>query len=66
MIKALLITLLLAVLFFLAGVSNIFAIMAHKASLYVAFILLVVVLITARVVLKAHGDKEIKDEEDDK
>lgn len=66
MIKRHLAILLLVILFFLASVSNILAIVSHRIAFYVALVLLVVVLTIAYVVLKKHTNKGTKNEEDDK
>lgn len=66
MFRMFLITLLLIILFFLMGVSNVLAIVSHRITYYVAFILLVSVLTTAFVVLRKRTDKGTKNEEDDK
>lgn len=66
MIKAFLLSFLLIILFFLAGVTNIFAIMTYTITYYVAIVLLIAVLTVAFIVLKRHADKGKKDEEDDK
>ena len=66
MFKAFLISFLLIALFFLAGISNIFAIIAHKATYYIAMMLVLVALMAAFVVRRKYADKGIKDEEGDK
>ena len=66
MIKTFLLSFLLLGLCVLAGDSNVFAIITHKATFYVALGVLVVVLIAAVVVLRKYGSKRMKDEEDGK
>ena len=66
MIKAHLAIFLLVLIFFLASVSNVLAIMSHRITYYVALVLLVVVLTITYVVLRKHTNKRIKNEEDDK
>lgn len=66
MFRMFLITLLLIILFFLMGVSNVLAIVSHRITYYVAFVLLAGVLTTAFVVLRKRTDKGTKNEEDDK
>ena len=48
------------------GVSNVLAIVSHRITYYVAFVLLAGVLTTAFVVLRKRTDKGTKNEEDDK
>ena len=66
MIKTFLLSFLLLGLCVLAGVSDVFAIITHKATFYVALGLLVIVLIAAVVVLQKYGSKRMQNEEDDK
>ena len=66
MFRMTLMTLFLIVLFFFAGVTDILAIISHRITGYVAFVLLMGVLITAFFVLRKQADKGIKNEEDDK
>ena len=66
MIKTFLSSLLFLVLFLIASITDILAIIAHKVTFYVALGLLVVVLITTIIVIKTHNNKGLKNEEDDK
>lgn len=58
-------TLFFVILFFLASATNIFAIISHRITYYVAFVVLVSVLMAAFWVLRERADKGTKNEEDD-
>ena len=66
MLKMFSVSLLLIILLFLIGASNILAILSHRVTFYFAFVLLAGVLTTAFVVLRKRTDKGTKNEEDDK
>lgn len=66
MMKTMLLSLLFVIIFLVASISNIFAIIAHKVTFYVALVLLVVVFVVAIIVIRNHVDKGTKNEEDDK
>ena len=66
MIKTFWISIGLVILAYLASISNVLEILAHRVTFYVALILLVGVLMTAVVVLQTYNNKRKENEEDDK
>ena len=66
MFKAFLMSLLLVVIFMFADFTDLFAILSHKVTQYIACGLLLTVCITAVIVLKPNADKGTEDEKDNK
>ena len=66
MIKTFLLSFLLLGLCVFAGDLNIFAVITHKATFYVALVLLIMVFVAAVVVSRKYGSKRMENEEGDK
>ena len=66
MIRAFLTSFLLMGLFVLAYVTDVFAILSHRITLYLASGLLITVLTITVIVLKAYAEEGTGDEKDNK
>lgn len=66
MFKAFLMSLLFVGIFALADFTDLFAILSHKITQYIACGLLLTVCITAVIVLKPNADEGTEDEKDNK
>ena len=66
MIRSFLTSLLLVGLFALAYVTDVFAVLSHRITLYIAIGLLVTVLTITVIVLKMYAEEEAKNEKDNK
>ncbi|MBE6444327.1 MAG: hypothetical protein E7020_06670 [Alphaproteobacteria bacterium] len=65
MIKAFLVSFLIGGIFYLCYITDLFAILSHKAFTYIAFTLAGVMLIVAKIVLNNSVAKDQKDEKSD-
>ena len=66
MIKAFLTSLLLLILFAFAHFTDVFAMLSHRVTLYIASGILITVFAITTIVLKAYADEEARNEEDNK
>jgi predicted tellurium resistance membrane protein TerC len=66
MIKNFLICLLLVGVLIIADITDVFAILSHSITLYIAIGVVVILLTITAIVLRAYVDEETQNEEDNK
>lgn len=65
MIKAFLVSFLIGGMFYICYITDLFAILSHQAFTYIAFALVVIMLIVAKIVLNNSVTKDQTDEKSD-